>query len=155
RLMEVQISRELSWERTAQDLVWELMYNPQVNALSQCKYVVISFDTAGALLLSRPEAKKEMVGEDAAPKCHLFFDPKVIEGMWGRDHPGGMIGYTSCLTAGIVRQFMMSPEQPDIKKGIKSGLAAMRKLHLEGYNKQDSASQTSMTFPKKLITAEL
>src|SRR5712692_7010512 len=72
RLMEVQISRELSWERTAQDLVWELMYNPQVNALSRCKYVVISFDTAGALLLSRPEAKNEMPGEDTAPKCHLF-----------------------------------------------------------------------------------
>jgi hypothetical protein len=26
-LTEVQISHELSWERTAQDLVWEVIYN--------------------------------------------------------------------------------------------------------------------------------
>ncbi|HXF41123.1 MAG TPA: ATPase, partial [Blastocatellia bacterium] len=49
RLTEVQISRELSWERTAQDLAWELVHNPRVNALSHCAHVVISFDTAGAL----------------------------------------------------------------------------------------------------------
>lgn len=32
---EVQISRELSWERTAQDLAWELVHNPRVNGLSR------------------------------------------------------------------------------------------------------------------------
>ena len=44
-----------------------------------------------------------------------------------------MIGYTSCLTAGLARQLMLAPAAPDIGKGIQSGLAAMRKLHLEGY----------------------
>ena len=35
RLAEVQISRELSWERTAQDIFWELIHNPRVKALAE------------------------------------------------------------------------------------------------------------------------
>jgi RyR domain len=148
RLTEVQISRELSWERTAQDLAWELVHNPRVNALSHCAHVVISFDTAGALLLSRRE--------NSTPKCRLFFDPKVIEGIWGQSHRGGMIGYTSCLAAGIARQLMQSPKKPDIDRGIQSGLAAMRKLHLEGYGvRGSSAPDAALAFPTGLMAAEL
>jgi RyR domain len=145
RLTEVQISRELSWERTAQDLAWELVYNPRVNALSHCAHVVISFHTDGAFLLSRSQGGGEAGGE---PKCRLFFDPAVIEDMWGQSHPGGMIGYTSCLTAGIARRLMLSREQPDIGKGIQSGLAAMRKLHSEGYGvRGEIASKAQLAFP--------
>lgn len=59
RRTEVQISRELSWERTAQDLFWELTHNPRVNALSRCAHVVISFDTAGAFLISRARTESD------------------------------------------------------------------------------------------------
>jgi hypothetical protein len=69
RRTEVQISRELSWERTAQDLAWELVHNPRVNALSGCAAVVCSFDASGAFLLRERRAT-------------LFFDPQGIEGTW-------------------------------------------------------------------------
>jgi len=148
RLTEVQISRELSWERTAQDLAWELVHNPRVNGLSHCAHVVISFDTAGALMLSRQPK--------TTPRCRLFFDPKVIEGIWGQSHLGGMIGYTSCLTAGVARQVMRSPDEPDIDQGIQTGLGAMRKLHLEGYGvRGSSAPDSKLAFPTAMITAEL
>ena len=114
RLSEVQISRELSWERTAQDIFWELIHNPCVNSLSHCAHVVISFGPAGAILLSRQEEK-----EQPAFECSLFFDPKGIERMWEKDYPGGMVGYNTCLTAGIARQWMTSPDQPDIQSGIQ------------------------------------
>jgi hypothetical protein len=148
RLTEVQISRELSWERTAQDLAWELVHNPRVNALSHCAHVVISFDTAGALLLSSRRT--------GPPECQLFFDPKVIEGMWGQGHQGGMVGYTSCLTAGLAQQLMLSPDQPDINRGIEAGIAAMRTLHLEGYGvRGSSARDAQLAFPIALIVSEL
>lgn len=148
RLTEVQISRELSWERTAQDLVWELVHNPRVNALSHCAHVVISFDTAGALLISSQHI--------APPESTLFFDPKVIEGMWGQGHEGGMVGYTSCLTAGLARQLMLSAAAPDIDRGIQSGLAAMRTLHLEGYgDRGTSARDAKLVFPIKVIASDL
>ncbi len=154
RLTEVQISRELSWERTAQDLAWELVYNPRVNALSRCAHVVVSFDTAGAVLLSGAKANKKRDG--VATKCTLFFDPKVIEGVWQQNHRGGMIGYTTCLTGGITGQLMLSPDKPNIEQGIQNGLSAMRKLHLEGYGRRDSTvHQAELAFPVELIAREI
>jgi len=143
RRTEVQISRALSWERTAQDLVWELVHNPHVNALSDCAHVIVSFTTTGALLLTGKKGK-------------LFFDPQVAEGMWTQDYPGGMVGYNSCLIAGIVRQLVLSLDNYDIHAGVQSGLAAMRKLHQEGYGDRTSKSaNVQLSFPVKMIANEL
>jgi len=151
RLSEVQISRELSWERTAQDVFWELVHNPCVNALSHCAHVVISFGPAGAILLSRDEAK-----DRPSFKCSLFFDPKVVERMWEKDYSGGIVGYNTCLVAGLARQLMLSREQPDIEAGIQSGLGAMRTLHMEGYgNENTSSARPNLVFPVVRIAASL
>src|SRR5205823_13807116 len=98
-----------------------------VNSLSHCAHVVVSLDTDGALLLSRRASPAARAGEEKRPRCRLFFDPKMIEGMWGEGHPGGMVGYTSCLTAGIALQLMRGPDgaAPEIGTGVQRGLAAM------------------------------
>src|SRR5438552_18192628 len=90
RSTEAQISRELSWERTAQDLLWELTYSPGLKGLSRCAHLIASFDTSGALLLSSPNEGPRL--------ARLFFDPRVMEEEWAEDQPGGMIGGTICLT---------------------------------------------------------
>lgn len=149
RLSEVQISRELSWERTAQDLAWELVYNPRVNSLSQCAHVIVSFDTAGAILLSNSSP-----GNTRSSK--LIFDPAVVEGMWAQEHAGQMIGYTACLTAGIARQLMIAPKNPDLEPAVLGGLAAMRKLHLEGYGRRGApVSEANLVFPFPMIASQL
>ncbi len=151
RLSEVQVSRELSWERTAQDIFWELVHNPCVNSLSHCAHVVISFGPAGAILLSR-QAGAHL----PSFRCSLFFDHKVVERMWEKDYPGGMVGYTTCLAAGLARQLMLSPDQPDIHSGIRSGLAAMRSLHLDGYGERGvPASRANLVFPIARIASAL
>ena len=151
RLSEVQISRELSWERTAQDVFWELVHNPCINSLSHCAHVIISFGPAGAILLSRTEGKEQPVFQ-----CSLFFDPKGIERMWEMDYPGGMIGYNTCLTAGLARQCMLSPDQPDIQLGIQSGLSAARTLHMEGYGERGvPVSRAKLVFPIAKIASAL
>lgn len=149
RLTEVQISRQISWERTAQDLAWELVHNPEVNSLSRCAHVVVSFDTAGAFLLSRDADSPRAVSR-------LFFDPRVIEGMWERDYPGYMIGHTVALTAGIARQIMLAPDDPDIAQGIQSGLAGMRQLHREGYGvRGSSVDDAALSFPFAAVAEQL
>ncbi|MEW6366032.1 MAG: RyR domain-containing protein [Acidobacteriota bacterium] len=152
RRTEVQISRELSWERTAQDLAWEIMHNPRVNALSSCAHVVVSFDGAGAFLLSRTAAE---VGAPAA-KYFLFFDPEVIEGMWAHDHFGGMVGYDTCLTAAIARELMIDPANRQIQRGIQAGLAAVTRLHLDGYvSRAEGHEGTQLEFPIEQIAREI
>lgn len=144
RRTEVQISRRLSWERTAQDVVWELTHNPRVNGLSRCAHAVISFGTSGAILLSR-----------GAP-AHLFSEPAVMEGGWEEHRRGRIIGYTATLTASLVRQLMLDPESPDLPRGIQSGVAGMRRLLLNGYGlKSAPHGEVDLVFPLKTITAEL
>ena len=148
RLTEVQISQELSWERTAQDVFWELIHNPCVNALSHCAHVVISFGAAGAIHLSHQE-------KDTS-KCVLFFDPRVIEGAWESNYPGGIIGFMTCLSAGISRQIMVNPECPNWAMGIQSGLSAMRVLHSEGYGERGKPlTQAPLVFPIDRVLASL
>ena len=148
RLTEVKISRELSWERTAQDVFWELVHNPCINALSHCAHVVVSFGTDGAILLSRQP--------DQTTRCFLFFDPRTIEGVWASAYPGGVIGYTTCLTAGIARQVMLNSSEPDISLGILNGLAAMRNLHAEGYGARSKPlSEAALLFPIQRVLASL
>ncbi|MGD0788156.1 MAG: RyR domain-containing protein [Terracidiphilus sp.] len=140
RLTEVQISHGLSWERTAQDLVWEVIYNSNLPGLLHCAHVVVSFGAAGAFLFSR-DSGKEL-------PCRVIFDPEVVEGMWEQSYPGRMVGYSSCLSAGIAKEVMLEPAKPDIQKGIRAGLSALRCLHREGYGKRGaSAAEITLEFP--------
>ena len=149
RRTPVQISRALSWERSAQDLYWAFESDPAMSDLRRCAHVVVSFHTAGALLLSRSGDRP----------CRLFFDPKLLEGEWERDYPGWMIGYTTCLTAGIVGQLLTDLDAEDIGPGIQAGVAGMRALHREGYGAHGGGKGTGLLrFPAgpvaKAIRAE-
>ncbi len=121
---EVQVSRALSWERTAQELRWELVNKPDVNALSRVAHTVVTFGPAGAVHLA---------GGDADQVCTLHYDPALVEGGWETTHPGHVIGGTGCLTAAVVRELLLDPDQPDVGHGIETGVAAARRLHLDGY----------------------
>jgi hypothetical protein len=149
---EVQISRALSWEKTAEDLARELVQNPRVNALARCAHVVISFGTAGAFWLQNTAAANHKLEVE----CQLLFDPAAMEGTWEQGYPGKMIGYTSCLAAGIARQLMLQPKAPQLAAGITSGLSALRKLHHIGYGKCGEGKViTPLAFPLKAIAEEL
>lgn len=149
RLTEVQISRQLSWERTAQDIYWELTNNPRVQGLSECAHVIVSFYTDGALLLSRPDPKTK-------PQCTLFFDPDIGEGMWQAKHPGKMIGYTTCLTASLAWHALRSPAAPDLTQAVTRGIAAQRLLHLTGYDaRRGRGSTCSLAFPFTRVAAKI
>jgi hypothetical protein len=147
RQSEVQISRQLSWERTSQDILWELTHNPRVNGLSRCAHVVISLGAAGAIHLIR---------EEQGLKAWLFFDPQCMEREWEKEYPGGMFGYTTCLAAAICRQITLNTEDPDISAAVQTGISALRRLHLEGFGHPGTDPQTAeIHFPVDKIVAEL
>lgn len=138
RRTEVQISRQLSWERTAQDVVWELTHNPRVNGLSRCAHAVVSFGTSGGVVLS---------GGSEAPAL-LVMEASLIEGGWERVGQGGMMGNTATLTAAVARQLLLGSQQPDVVLGVQSGIAGMRRLYEQGYGR---ASAWDLAYPASAV----
>lgn len=140
---EVQVSRDLSWERTAQDLLWELVHTPGVNALSRIAHTVVSFGSAGALLLS--------ANRTGPPTCSLFFDPQQTEGTVASRT---VMGSTDTLTAALVREVLLRPGAPDLAAGIQSGVGAMRRLQHDGYQ-QRGAGRLDLGFPLAAVVEEM
>ncbi len=125
RQSNIQVSARISWEKTAQELIWELTHNPEVNGLTNAAYSIVSFGPTGALLIPGRHNSGE--------KATLLFDPLFMEGEWAPGK-GMMIGKTSTLVASIVRQIILNRDAPDFKKGIQSGVTAMRHLQKIGYD---------------------
>ncbi len=151
RRSHTEISKGISWERTAQDLLSEFMNNPVLNRLSHCANIIISFHASGAVLLSAKNRKIDKV------KASLLFDPNSIEDRWGQEYKGGVIGNTSCLTAAVVRELMQDAHEPDISFAIQSGVNAMRLLKTDGFGDVDTKdiSKTSLAFPVAKVAAGL
>lgn len=125
RQHEVRIVRGLSWERTAQDLVGELESNPALQGLLQCRHLVVSFRSEGAIHVQRRE--------DADRRYRLLFDSGHLEGQWGRHIQGRAFGHLSALTAAIVWQLATDDDTRQLERGIAAGLSAMRTLNQLGH----------------------
>ncbi|MBI4870668.1 MAG: hypothetical protein HY814_03785 [Candidatus Riflebacteria bacterium] len=135
RRADVHVSRGLSWEQTAQDLAQEITLNQHINVFSGCHATVVSFDTSGAFL-----------ADGASGKCRLFFEPESPEDGWSKDYPGWMVGYTTCLVAGLAAELLH--EEPDLKSGIQAGINGMRALHKAGFGKYEGlTAPISLGFP--------
>ena len=157
RRTDVQVSRELSWERSAQDLYWELVHNPLVSGLARCAHVVVSFGAAGALWFSNPSAggagRQETDAMQGRSRCSLLFDPEQIEGSWEAERPGDMIGATDCLAAAVARELALEPEAPDLAQAIGTGVRAIRRLWEEGHGSADEGMEVA--FPLAAVASEI
>jgi hypothetical protein len=155
RRSEIQISRGLSWERTAQDVVWELVHNPRVNGLARCGCVVVTFGAAGAVVLSKLQDQFTTDVDGISSGYYLLFDPEAIEGTWEQIHKGGMVGNTTCMVASLAYQLMQGTEQPDVLGGVQSGLNAIRELISGGYSNLGTAGKPNIAFPIERIMATI
>ncbi|HUT32558.1 MAG TPA: RyR domain-containing protein [Planctomycetota bacterium] len=121
----VDISRRLSWERTAQDLLWQLQLNSELDELKHCAHLVVRFGLEGAL-----HTQWRGDGVEAA----LLYDPGAIEEDYDQRYPGKMQGlasaFVAALAAGLVGK-TLAPEA--IGQGIRNGLRAARRLLLRGF----------------------
>ena len=115
----VRITRQLSWEHTAQDFVWQMAANPQLLFLNNCDYLIVRFGVDGVILYKRLGGKAE---------SWLFFDPKTGEGGFGMQHPGEMAGVGNAFVAGLVSEMTTGTELEKVKEGVKKGFCAMRRM---------------------------
>lgn len=125
----VNISRCLSWERTALDLVWQMANNPWMLPLSNCANLVVRFGLEGAIHCSRKGGKVE---------SRLFFDPSAIEDGFGERYPGDMQGLSSAFTAALAARIASrSAEGKElseaVSEGVRNGILASRQLFRHGF----------------------
>ncbi len=139
----VQISAEMSWERTLEDLSDALDVKQSLHPLTVCRHLIITFSIDGALWIDGPGEKQ--------PKATLIFDSARAENEWGARRGGRVFGYLSCMAAAVANA---TAEQLAIwkrdlalgKKGVSKdknelalapaigiGLGAMRDLLDQGH----------------------
>lgn len=88
------ISKGLSWERTALNCVWELEHGLLANSIGKCPHVIVRFGLDGALY--RHKQRGGFTSE-------LFYDPSSIEGDFWNKLEGSMVGLNAAFTATIAR----------------------------------------------------
>ena len=113
------ISQQLSWERTAQDFIWQMAANPELLFLNNCDYLIIRFGVDGAILYKRLGGR---------PESWLFFDPETGEGGFGMKHTGKMTGVGNAFVAGLVSEMTRGTELKRVKEGVRKGFCAMRRM---------------------------
>ncbi len=147
RQSRIRVSARISWEKTAEEINRELFQNPEVNGLTNAAYTIISFGPTGALIMpGRQNSKK---------KPTLLFDPLCMEGE-GALGKGMMIGKTSLLVTGIVREIILNKDEPDFEQGVRYGIKAMRSLQTIGYvSESNSDFVTRLRFPTSKVIPPL
>jgi hypothetical protein len=119
----LKISRRLSWERTARELVWQMASNPALLPLAGCAAVVVRFGVDGAIVSSRLKG---------AVEAWLYYDPAAGEDGFGEGCPGEMIGTGSAFTAGLAAA-LAERGLDGIREGVTKGLVASRRLWQAGF----------------------
>jgi hypothetical protein len=130
RKENVLISKGVSWEQTALDLVFELQNNPSIKMLLNCKYLIVNLQSEGVLFIE--------IDNKEIKKCRLIFDPKNLEGEWIKEShiSGGVIGLMSCFTAAIVYGCM--EKDFNIESTITRALSAIRGYKIIGHGKDEN-----------------
>jgi hypothetical protein len=142
RADDIPISRGLSWERTALDLVWHLLNLPRLSALKHTPHLIVRLGLDGAVYW-RFDGKEF--------HAWLVYDPGAIEGSWEVSFAGQMVAYGSAFTAGLVGRLCQENDPgmfefgktldgaptppPPMIEGIQAGLTAGRRLLQLGFRR--------------------
>jgi hypothetical protein len=129
RASGVNISRCLSWERTALDFVWQMVSNPALLPLANCSNLVVRFGLEGAIHYIRRDNRVE---------SRLYFDPLTIEDGFKEKYPGEMQGLSSSFVAALVARIAkLNTKKEGIfeatGEGVRNGILASRRLFRHGF----------------------
>ncbi|MBC2582601.1 RyR domain-containing protein [Clostridium sp. DJ247] len=141
----VNISKSLSWERTAQDFVWQMNNNPNLAFLANCHHLIVPFGLEGAIYYRN----------GGTTGAYLYFLPYECEGGSFKDTQGKMYGLTSCFVAGLARSLVSENNNEEdlsllIGEGIREGIVAAQKYFINGFGKNVEEFQ----FPNPTIFTE-
>ena len=145
RAAGVNLSRRLSWERTAKDFVWQMDCNQWLAPLANVRHLVVRFDLDAAIYYSSGSEGGQAV---------LIFDPSQVEGGFADLHGGAMQGCGDAFVAALAKALACTPDRPTadpaaVEAGIRAGLGAARQLLRLGYGAPGDVA----SFPSPAIFA--
>lgn len=127
----VNLSRQVSWERTAKDFVWQMACNPRLSPLANLRHLVVRFGLDAAIYYTS--------GPEGTRAC-LYFDPGQVEGGFAAQHGGQMQGLADAFGAALAKKLACAnlaskpvAAPPVMAEGVQAGLAAARQLLRLGY----------------------
>jgi hypothetical protein len=133
RMLDVSISKGLSWEQTIQDLITEIYCkrNLSLHTLQTAAYVIISFGHTGTLLLQNDHSS-----DCANPNIQLFFDAMGVEDYWEIAHPGYLPGSLELLMVLLAKEILypQNADELNFTPALRAHLLGSRALHLKGAN---------------------
>jgi hypothetical protein len=124
------ISRKVSWERSATDLIWQLQHSPVLSRLLKAPHMVITFAEDGAVHVRQ---------EDGRLKASLTLAHGGGEGFLRGTVRGAILDSFALMTAAVAMQL------PEVMTGIKPlhvlpALKAAGSLVARGYSPEELAS---------------
>lgn len=141
----VNISKSLSWERTAQDFIWQINNNPSLTFLANCPHLIVPLGLEGAIYY-----RNEDVNE-----AYLYFIPYECEAGCFKDNQGKMYGLTSCFIAGLAHSIISESNNEEdlslsISEGIREGIVAAQKFFVNGFGE----NVEELSFPNAEVFTE-
>lgn len=122
RAAGVSVSRRLSWERTARDLVWQMQHNSDLRPIAALPDVVIRFGVEGAIHYTGGHR----------PGARLYYDPALAEDGFRERCGGEMIGVTAAFTAALTARILREGKT-GIGEGIRDGIRSSRRFIRAGF----------------------
>jgi hypothetical protein len=166
RKLGANISRSLSWEKTALEFLWEINNNEKLEDIKKLQNVIVRFGTEGAIHYSCDNESNNDKRKNS--KSKLYFDLSSIEGeFWDSNKFGSMRGisavFVSSLTSKLISKFdkdnniSVKDLEEGIKEGIEEGLFNSQEFVKNGHgnvkknSNKDAPENTEKTFEEESV----
>ncbi len=126
RKLGANISRSISWEKTALEFVWEVNTNEKLKCIKNLPNVIVRFGTEGVIHYSGNHVQNNC--RRGIESSNLYFDVSSIEESWDTKKFGSMRGssaiFISSLTSNLISKLISEDNLSDeaLKEGIKKGI---------------------------------
>ena len=122
RDLGVHISYRLSWERVAEDFIWQVRNNTILQPLLRCRNLIVRFGVDGAIQYTMKNGERS---------AKLYYDPELLEDGFAEQHQGKMPGLSGAFIAGLAPSLMNNVD--NFSDAIKNGILSARNFITAGF----------------------
>ncbi|MDO9034568.1 MAG: AAA family ATPase, partial [Methanoregula sp.] len=106
------IGYQLSWEKTVEDLLYQIHFNPELQSLRKCKKLVIRIGLEAALTITNP-------GNLEKDGAELYFEPFLYEDSFLDNSEGNVQGISTAFLTGLIHTWLSEENQATKGKPLR------------------------------------